>query len=140
MQIALEIARLETLSIEELRKIWKQHFKMECNVQKKDFYISRIAYRMQELAFGGLSVSTKKMIAEIGLTSAKPKLAPSGTRIIREYKGVEHSVKILDDGFEYNGRKFKSLSSISKLITGKKISGNYFFGLEKNKEQLWNKK
>lgn len=80
------------------------------------------------------------MIGEIGLTSAKPKLPPSGTRIIREYKGVEHSVKILDDSFEYNGRKFKSLSSIAKLITGKKISGNYFFGLEKNKEQLWNKK
>lgn len=52
MQIALEIARLETLSIEELRKIWKQHFKTGCNVQKKDFYISRISYRMQELAFG----------------------------------------------------------------------------------------
>lgn len=131
MQIALEIARLETLPIEELRKIWKQHFKTECNVQKKDFYVSRIAYRMQELAFGGLSVSTKKMIAEIGVSTPKTKLPPSGTRIIREYKGVEHSVKIIDGAFEYNGRKFKSLSSIAKLITVSKISGNYFFGLEK---------
>jgi hypothetical protein len=101
----------------------------------KDYYISRIAYRMQELALGGLKVSTKKMIAEICDSTQKHKaLPPYGTRIVREYKGVEHSVKIVMGGFEYNGMKYKSLSSIAKLITGTKISGNYFFGLERYKE------
>ena len=87
---------------------------------------------MQELAYGGLSTSSKKLIADICITSKRDaKLPPVGTRIIREYKGIEHSVKVLQDGFEYNGNKYKSLSSIAKLITGFKISGNHFFGLDK---------
>ena len=124
MQLALEIARLETLPLTELRRLWKHYFKTDCEIQKKDYYISRIAYRMQELELGGLKASTKKHKA----------LPPYGTRIVREYKGVEHSVKIIMGGFEYNGMKYKSLSSIAKLITGSKISGNYFFGLERYKE------
>ena len=135
MQLALEIAKLETLPLPELRRLWKHYFKTDCDVKKKDYYISRIAYRMQELALGGLKVSTKNLIAEICDSTQKHKaLPPYGTRIVREYKGVEHSVKIVMGGFEYNGMKYKSLSSIAKLITGTKISGNYFFGLERYKE------
>ena len=58
-------------------------------------------------------------------------LPPVGTRIIREYHQVEHSVVILNDGFEYNGMKFPTLSAIAKKITGKKISGRHFFGIDK---------
>ena len=76
MQLALEIAKLETLPLPELRRLWKHYFKTDCDVKKKDYYISRIAYRMQELALGGLKVSTKKMIAEICDSTQKHKALP----------------------------------------------------------------
>ncbi len=134
MELALKIAQLETLPLPELRKLWKKYYGTDCDTMQKDFYVGRIAYRMQELALGGLTVSTKKIIADICVTTKRNiGLPPAGTRIVREYKGVEHSVKIVPDGFEYNGNKYKSLSCIAKLITGSKVSGKYFFGLEKNK-------
>ncbi len=136
MEIALKIAQLQTLPISELRHLWKHYFGTECEAQKREFYISRIAYRMQELAYGGLNASTKKVISELCLEKKKKKglhLPPEGTRIVREYKGIEHSVKIVPGGFEYQGNKYKSLSSVAKLITGFKISGNHFFELEKYK-------
>ena len=80
---------------------------------------------MQELALGGLKVSTKKMIAEICDSTQKHKaLPPYGTRIVREYKGVEHSVKIVMGGFEYNGMKYKINCIVTrKLPTWSPTSG-----------------
>ncbi len=132
MELALKIAQLETLSLPELRKLWKKYYGTDCDTMQKDFYVGRIAYRMQELALGGLTLSTKKLIADICVTNQRRAgLPPVGTRIIREYKGIEYSVKVLSDGFEFNGDKFTSLSGIAKLITGTKVSGRFFFGLEK---------
>ena len=53
----------------------------------------------------------------------------TGTRLIREWKGVEHSVTVLDKGFEYQGRPYQSLSPIARLITGTRWNGPLFFGL-----------
>ncbi len=60
-------------------------------------------------------------------------LPPTGTRIVREYLGVEHAIVILRDGFEFNGMKYPTLSAVAKKITGRKISGRYFFSLDKDK-------
>ncbi len=128
MQLALEIAKLELKSRDELQALWREYFKTDCNVQSREFYIARLAHRMQELAYGGLSIPKKEMIAQIGV-GIKKKAPPSGTRIIREYKGVEYSIRILDDGFEYNGMNYKNLSSLAFKITGQRISGNRFFGI-----------
>jgi hypothetical protein len=54
----------------------------------------------------------------------------AGTRLIREWKGVEHCVTVLDDGYEYQGRPFKSLSAIARAITGTRWNGLLFFGLK----------
>lgn len=128
MQLALEIAKLELKSRDELQALWREYFKTDCNVQNREFYIARIAHRMQELAYGGLSTPKKDLIARMGV-SVKKATPPTGTRILREYKGVEHSIRILDDGFEYNGMNYKNLSSLAFKITGQKISGNRFFGI-----------
>ncbi|MBF0311688.1 MAG: DUF2924 domain-containing protein [Magnetococcales bacterium] len=68
-----------------------------------------------------------------GNAPAKPEVATPapGARLIREWQGVEYVVTVLDDGFEYQGRKFKSLSSVAKAITGTHWSGPLFFGLRK---------
>lgn len=132
MEMALKIAELETLPISVLQKRWKEFFGTKCDSNNKEYYVSRIAYKMQELELGGLSQATQKVIPKLFVDSTKHKpLPPPGTRIIREYHGVEHTVKIWADGFEYNGLKYKTLSSIATKITGHKVSGTYFFGLDK---------
>ncbi len=54
----------------------------------------------------------------------------AGTRLVREWKGVEHTVTVRDDGFEYQGRPYKTLSSVARLITGTRWNGWIFFGLK----------
>ena len=54
----------------------------------------------------------------------------AGTRLLREYQGVEHCVTVLRDGYEYEGRPYKSLSAIARAITGTRWNGWTFFGLK----------
>ena len=115
--------------------MWKEYFSEPTISQNKEFFVSRIAYRIQELAYGGLPKAQQKLIAQMYVPpDGRKNLPPTGTRIIREYQQVEHSVIILNDGFEYNGMKYPSLSAIAKKITGRKISGRYFFGIDKQGE------
>ena len=132
MQVSMQIALLERRSISELQEIWKKYFDAPPTTYNKEFYISRIAHRIQELAYGGLSANQQKKIANKYETPEdRNNLPPAGTRIVREYLGVENVVTVMKDGFEYNGMKYSSLSAVAKKITGRKISGRYFFGLDK---------
>lgn len=132
MQISMQIALLERRSISELQEIWKKYFDAPPTTYNKEFYISRIAHRIQELAYGGLSANQQKLIANMYVPPEdRNNLPPAGTRIVREYLGVENVVTVMKDGFEYSGMKYPSLSAVAKKITGRKISGRYFFGLDK---------
>ena len=132
MQVSMQIALLERRSISELQEIWKKYFDAPPTTYNKEFYISRIAHRIQELAYGGLSANQQKLIANMYVPPEdRNNLPPAGTRIVREYLGVENVVTVMNDGFEYNGMKYSSLSAVAKKITGRKISGRYFFGLDK---------
>ena len=132
MQLSMQIALLERRSISELQEIWKKYFDAPPTTYNKEFYISRIAHRIQELAYGGLSANQQKLIATMYVPPEdRNNLPPAGTRIVREYLGVENVVTVMKDGFEYNGMKYSSLSAVAKKITGRKISGRYFFGLDK---------
>lgn len=133
--VVVEIALLKNKSLPELQAMWKEYFSEPTISQNKEFFVSRIAYRIQELAYGGLPKAQQKLIAQMYVPpDGRKNLPPTGTRIIREYQQVEHSVIILNDGFEYNGMKYPSLSAIAKKITGRKISGRYFFGIDKQGE------
>ena len=132
MQVSMQIALLERRSISELQEIWKKYFDAPPTTYNKEFYISRIAHRIQELAYGGLSANQQKLIANMYVPPEnRNNLPPTGTRIVREYLGAENVVTVMKDGFEYNGMKYPSLSAVAKKITGRKISGRYFFGLDK---------
>ena len=132
MQVSMQIALLERRSISELQEMWKKYFDAPPTTYNKEFYISRIAHRIQELAYGGLSASQQRLIANMYVPPEdRNNLPPAGTRIVREYLGVENVVTVMNDGFEYNGMKYSSLSAVAKKITGRKISGRYFFGLDK---------
>ena len=104
---------------------------------------SRLAYRVQELAYGGLKPATVKRLQQLGeqldggnITTRRVRadLKPIvGTRLIREWQGVEHTVTVTLDGFEWQGRPYQSLSAIARAITGSRWNGWVFFGLKDNR-------
>jgi hypothetical protein len=102
---------------------------------------SRLAYRIQELAYGGLKPETVKRLEALGEQLDGGNIAVrrrpaderpiAGTRLIREWHGVEHTVTVLKDGYEWQGRPYKSLSAIARAITGTRWNGPLFFGLRR---------
>ena len=100
----------------------------------------RIGYRIQELAHGGIKPATRRTLdalaAEIALGAPGPLIADPrrpipGTKLVREWEGEgeEHVVTVLTEGFEWQGRRFKSLSAAVRAITGSHWNGWKFFGL-----------
>ncbi|MCT4635382.1 MAG: DUF2924 domain-containing protein [Rickettsiales bacterium] len=130
-----QVLELERMTAVELRKVYNNLFSVPCTgTANKEQLIPKLAYKIQELALGGLKESTKAKldsIAKNSMTGVKNKhcdLLP-GTKICKEYDGTIHQVEVLKDGFEYNGQKWKSLSAIATKITGTKWNGPKFFGM-----------
>jgi hypothetical protein len=140
-----QIAALKTAPIAELKRKWRDLFDTEPPPYNRRFLEHRLAYRIQELAYGGLSAETLNRLRRLAeeldggnrmvrRQRADHGLRPiSGTRLIREYQGIEHCVTVRDEDFEYQGRPYKSLSAIARAITGTRWNGLLFFGL-KNRE------
>jgi hypothetical protein len=109
----------------------------------RSFLLSRLAYRIQELAHGGLKPETIARLEALGekldggnvtLRRSRADDRPlAGTRLMREYQGVQHVVTVLPDGFEYGGRPYQSLSAIARAITGTRWNGWTFFGLNQRR-------
>ena len=134
-----QLAALKTAPVGALKAKWRELFDREPPPYNRRFLESRLAYRIQELAYGGLKPETIERLEAIAdeLEGKTPKRRHSlqhrpiaGTRLIREWKGVEHSVTVRNDGFEYQGRPYKSLSAIARSITGTRWNGLVFFGLK----------
>ena len=136
--ILSEYAALNEMEITDLLKEWKKYFDRPPHTRSnKTYLINQILYRMQELAYGGLTKRTidrLEALAESSITGERrtdnSRLAV-GTRLVREVKGVEHHVQVLTDGYEYDGAKYRSLSGVAFAITGTRWNGNEFFGLAK---------
>jgi hypothetical protein len=134
------LAALQTAATPALKQQWRELFGTEPPPYNRRFLESRLAYRIQELAYGGLKPETIQRLEALGeqLDGGNPVLRRirgddkpiAGTRLIREYQGVEHSVTVLHDGYEYQGRPYQSLSSIARAITGTRWNGWLFFGLK----------
>ena len=143
--ILAQLAALKTMPAPELRKQWQKLFDTSPPRYNRKFLESRLAYRIQELAYGGLKPETVKRLEAMGqqLDGGSPIIRRiradekpiAGTRLIREYQGVEQTVTVLNDGYEWQGRPYQSLSAIARAITGTRWNGWRFFGL-KNKRGL----
>ena len=141
--VLAQLATLKTAPIGALKDKWRELFDREPPPYNRRFLEHRLAYRIQELAYGGLKPETLKRLRQLGeeLDGGDParRRQPAnerpiaGTRLIRDYQGVEHCVTVGDVGFEYQGRPYKSLSAIARAITGTRWNGLLFFGL-KNRE------
>jgi hypothetical protein len=134
-----QLAALKTKSTAELKSMWTELFDKPLPVAGRSYLESRLGYLIQELAYGGLKPETVKRLdalATRGVDPGKRRIERplAGTRLVREWGGVEHHVTVLVDGFEYQGRRFKSMSAVAKAITGTQWNGPAFFGLRRSKD------
>jgi hypothetical protein len=142
--VLARLAALKRAPIGELKQQWRNLFETEPPAYNRRFLESRLAYRIQELAYGGLKPETLARLKAMGerLAVGKPiakgndeRRPIAGTRLIREWQGVEHSVTVRDADFEYEGRPYKSLSVIARTITGTRWNGWVFFGLKNQRSR-----
>ena len=155
--IASQIQALQKMCLTELREKHVELFGIETCSRHKDQLFKRLAWRIQELKYGGLSERAKRRAEEIandldarflpprkkrGTKTSPHEILPvdmhltgrhptPGTILTREYHGEIHQVTVLDRGFEYQGKVYRSLSGIATAITGTQWNGYLFFGLKK---------
>ena len=128
--------RLRALSPDELRKEWRRLYRSQPPRLSRDLLIRAIAYRIQELRYGGLSKTVIGKLAALGKaeqpgekTAVEGEKIRAGARLVREWHGRTHAVTVEEGGFTYAGRTYRSLSAIARDITGARWSGPRFFGL-----------
>ena len=123
--------------LDKIRGEWRRLYCSEPPEFSRDLLLRGIAYRRQELKHGGLGKTTRrklktlaKMFRTTGRVSPDPGLVlKPGARLVREWHGCTHTVAVTEDGFEYAGTSYASLTKIAKKITGVHWSGPRFFGL-----------
>ncbi len=128
---------LQDLDGAALREEWRRLYRSEPPRISRDLLVRAISYRLQELEFGGLPKWARQSLAgrAIGSNPGVKPPAPAemflrpGARLIREWHGRTHTVTVLNDGFKFEGRRYRSLTQIAREITGAHWSGPRFFGL-----------
>lgn len=150
--VEAEVAALEHLSMTDLVAKYAEVFGEHTRSRQRLHLTRRIAWRMQSLAEGDLSERARKRAAELARTAdvrqtpprtpevesahvirvkcrVEPRLPDAGGQLIRRFKGHDHIVTVLNDGFQYEGKRYKSLSAVAQAITGQHTSGFAFFRL-----------
>ena len=144
-----QTADLQDLSYEELKERWRMLYGGTPPAYNRTFIIKRLTYRFQELTYGGLSETTRERMHQILLangfdeTGCRPEgkraasnqsgknLPVLGTKFGREWNGRRHEVTVVSGGFEYEGQRYRSLTAVTKAITGTHWNGRAFFGVSK---------
>lgn len=136
----ITVDRLADMTTGELKVEWARRYAAPAPNLSPDLLRLGIAYRLQEHRLGGVSRSTRSLLRELAAQPKEgerkgppPRKLTVGTRLVRDWHGVGHSVTVLEDDFEYDGKKWRSLTSIAKAITGSHCSGPGFFGLTDSK-------
>jgi Protein of unknown function (DUF2924) len=135
------LKQLPSLDRTRLLALWHKSFGRSASPGlRRELMLPILAFRIQELAHGGLNPETKAKLDDLtsSLSSKAQSDAPhrfkSGTRLVREWKGRVHEVTITTDGFEYQGETYKTLSPIACRITSTHWSGPAFFGTKRGKK------
>lgn len=138
--LSQQLAELSELSISSLKTVWRRQYQVPVpKGMSRDLLTRFIAHRIQEEAFGGLGKSTLRRLETLARSFEQPVSkahgsAPSikpGTKLVREWGGATHTVMILEDGFEYRGKRYGSLTKVAAAISGLHRSGPAFFGLKR---------
>lgn len=142
--VASKVAALPQLPMSAIWALWDEYFDERPQHHHRTWLESRLAYKIQERAFGGLKGAVRRKLENIGETGILPsrlrreadRLLP-GTVLTRVYDDVEHQVIVRGmRDFEYLDRRFTSLTAVAKAITGSQWSGPLFFGLKTKHKEL----
>ena len=138
-QVLARLAALKDMTVVELKAQWQALIGNPAPNNSRLFLEQRIAYRIQELTWGGPSKPVRQLLDALAdevegkkvrrTVISDPRNPVIGTRLVREWDGAEHVITVLKDGFDWQGRRYKSLSSIARDITGTRWNGYRFFGL-----------
>ena len=143
--LAAELARLNALGVHDLQERFLEIFGFPAKSSHKAYLRKRLAFRIQEHSLGGLSEQARLRIGELP-TEPFPKprrprpstpgkkdkprdlrLPPPRSVLVRNYQDKVHEVKVLSDGFEYEGKHYRTLSKVAREITGMQWNGYLFF-------------
>lgn len=140
------VEQVKSLSRSQLIQKWQKIFKQTPSpTVRREFLIKHLAWEIQAQSQGGYSVQTKKKLEALAKDLEQNKdikaeniklksnilTIKAGTKLIREYQGINHEVLVLEKGYQYNGKIYKSLSAIANEITSSRWNGKVFFGLKK---------
>ena len=141
VDLEAEIDALSNMDLEALRHLWRTRFNTDPPKVSAGLLRLALAYAMQEKALGGLSMASVKQleaVAAAGRNAAKVtrlRTTRPGMRLVRVWNGVAHVVTVNEAGeVEWNGRTWRSLSEVARIITGTQWSGPKFFGLRDRKD------
>ena len=129
-----DLNALSALDRAGLKQLWRELYAGPAPPQaSRALLIYALAYRIQQDAYGGLSAASRKRLRQMAQTlqakaQQRSPLVP-GTRLIRQWRGQRHEVRVLESGYSYRGTRYTSLSAIACLISGTHCSGPRFFGL-----------
>ena len=156
---------LRQMAVAELRQEWEALYGKECRSRNRDHLFRRLAWRVQEIAHGGLSNAAKTRLQELGndtftrsrtprealdaataanvnpveaqqhLRQRDPRLPSPGTVIVKNYKGRELRLVVYEDHFELGGQSFRSLSEAARHVTGSRWNGRLFWGLTQRRRK-----
>lgn len=132
----LTLDRLADMRTDELKAEWGRRYAAPTPNLSRELLRLGIAYRLQEQRLGGVSRSTRTLLHQLAAQAKgrerkgpPPRKLTVGTRLVRDWHGIGHTVTVLQNGFEYDGRNWRSLTAIAKAISGSHCSGPRFFGL-----------
>lgn len=133
-----QINELQRMSLPALRKKWIDLFGSDPGKLSKQYLTRRLAYRIQELIYGGMSHETRDKLRRWAESPEKMVKKPvrekthlqPGTRLLRDWHGERFEVIVQEDGFAFKGKTYRSLSGIARAITGRHCGGRRFFGLQ----------
>jgi len=139
--VGARLAALNALAYDALRAEWRRLYRQEPPKRvSRDLLILGVGWKIQEQSHGGLSATSKRRLAELArdldrdgdIARARIERLKPGAKLVREWQGESHRVTVLEEGFEWRGERWRSLSVIAREITGTHWSGPRFFGLNAN--------
>ncbi len=138
-EVEAKLTALTVMDSDGLRREWRRLYRSHPPLHiRRDLLVLAIAWKLQERVHGGLTAAQKRKLAGIaeelkkgGDLSTGPAIhLKPGLRLVREWRGETHDVLVLEDGFEWNGERCRSLSAIAREITGTQWSGPRFFDVQ----------
>ena len=129
IDLNIDLHAIPQLSYEELRAYYDKLIGIPTTSTRKEYYIWRVTNKLQEMRFGGLDNKTRRMLENMEIKELSEHKMVAGIELVKKYKGATYKVRVVTGGFMMDGEVYKSLGAVARTITGRKISGQAFFGV-----------